>query len=53
MSNHTITPKSLYDLMSKGILSGLIGAGLLHAGLSDSCMMGMCLAKMPWNQAKS
>jgi hypothetical protein len=26
---------------------------LLHAGLSDSCMMGMCLAKMPWNQAKS
>jgi rhodanese-related sulfurtransferase len=36
-----------------GILSGLIGAGLLHAGLSDSCMMGMCLAKMPWNQAKS
>jgi len=36
-----------------GILSGLIGAGLLHAGLSDSCMMGMCLAKMPWNQAKT
>ena len=36
-----------------GILSGLIGAGLLHAGLFDSCMMGMCLAKMPWNQAKS
>ena len=35
------------------ILSGLIGAGLLHAGLFDSCMMGMCLAKMPWNQAKS
>ena len=36
-----------------GILSGLIGAGLLHAGLFDSCMMGMWLAKMPWNQAKA
>ena len=36
-----------------GILSGVIGAGLLHAGLFDSCMMGMWLAKMPWNQAKS
>jgi rhodanese-related sulfurtransferase len=35
------------------ILSGLMGAGLLHAGLFDSCMMGMCLAKMPWNQAKT
>lgn len=35
-----------------GILSGLIGAGLLQAGLFDSCMMGMWLAKMPWNQAK-
>ena len=36
-----------------GILSGVIGAGLLHAGLFDSCMMGMWLAKMPWNQAKA
>jgi hypothetical protein len=36
-----------------GILSGVIGAGLLQAGLFDSCMMGMWLAKMPWNQAKS
>ena len=36
-----------------GILSGLIGAGLLQAGLFDNCMMGMWLAKMPWNQAKT
>lgn len=35
------------------ILSGLMGAGLFQAGLFDSCMMGMMLAKMPWNQAKS
>ena len=35
------------------ILAGLMGAGLLHAGLFDSCMMGLCLAKMPWNQTKS
>ena len=34
------------------ILSGLIGAGLFQAGLFDNCMMGMLLAKMPWNQAK-
>jgi rhodanese-related sulfurtransferase len=32
------------------LLSALMGAGLLYAGAFDSCMMGMCLAKMPWNQ---
>lgn len=31
-------------------LSGLAGAGLLYSGLSDSCMMGMVLSKMPWNK---
>jgi rhodanese-related sulfurtransferase len=31
-------------------LSALFGAGLMHAGLTDSCAMGMALAKMPWNQ---
>lgn len=31
-------------------ISGFIGAGLLFAGVADSCMVGMLLAKMPWNQ---
>ncbi len=34
-------------------LSGAVGAGLTFAGITDSCMMGMLLAKMPWNQASS
>lgn len=31
-------------------LSGFIGSGLLFAGLTDWCGMGMLIAKMPWNQ---
>lgn len=31
-------------------LSGFVGAGLIFAGITDSCMMGMMLARMPWNQ---
>ncbi len=30
-------------------LSAFIGAGLVFAGLTDTCGMGMMLAKMPWN----
>lgn len=30
-------------------LSGFVGAGLVFAGLTDTCGMGMLLAKMPWN----
>lgn len=33
-------------------LSGFIGAGLLFAGITDTCGMGMMLAKMPWNQCQ-
>ena len=33
-------------------LSGLVGAGLIFAGVTDWCGMGLLLAKMPWNQAK-
>ena len=32
------------------ILSGFIGAGLMFAGITDTCGMGMILARMPWNQ---
>ena len=31
-------------------LSGFIGAGLMFAGITDTCGMGMMLAKMPWNR---
>jgi rhodanese-related sulfurtransferase len=31
-------------------LSALVGAGLLFAGITDRCGMGMILARMPWNQ---
>lgn len=32
-------------------LSAFIGAGLVFAGLTDTCGMGMMLAKMPWNRS--
>lgn len=32
------------------ILSGFVGAGLVFAGVTDTCGMAMLLAKMPWNQ---
>jgi rhodanese-related sulfurtransferase len=33
-------------------LSGVMGAGLMFAGITDTCAMGMVMAKMPWNQVK-
>ncbi len=30
-------------------LSGFVGAGLTFAGVTDTCAMGMALARMPWN----
>lgn len=30
-------------------LSGFVGAGLIFAGITDTCGMGMVLARMPWN----
>ena len=34
-------------------LSAFVGAGLMFAGITDTCAMGMLMARMPWNQAKS
>ena len=31
-------------------LSGFIGAGLVFSSVTDTCGMGMVLARMPWNQ---
>jgi rhodanese-related sulfurtransferase len=33
-------------------LAAFVGAGLVFAGITDTCGMGMLLARMPWNQIK-
>jgi hypothetical protein len=30
-------------------LSAFVGAGLIFAGITDFCGMGLLLAKLPWN----
>ena len=34
-------------------LSAFVGVGLVFAGLTDTCGMGMLLSKMPWNQVSA
>lgn len=34
-------------------LAAFVGAGLVFAGITDTCGMGMMLARMPWNQVKT
>lgn len=38
-----LTSKKLF------IGAGLVGAGLVYAGVSDTCMMASVLGRMPWN----
>lgn len=38
----TIDPKFAF-------ISAFVGLGMAHAGITDSCAMGMILLKMPWN----
>jgi len=33
-------------------ISAFIGAGLLFSGITDTCGMGLLLARMPWNRCK-
>jgi hypothetical protein len=33
-------------------LSAFIGAGLVFAGITDTCGMGILISKMPWNQVR-
>jgi rhodanese-related sulfurtransferase len=33
-------------------ISAFVGAGLVFAGLTDTCGMGMLLARMPWNRIR-
>ena len=32
------------------VIPAFVGAGLVYAGVTDSCPMAMLIAKMPWNQ---
>ena len=34
------------------LLSAFVGAGLMFAGITDTCGMAMLLAKMPWNKVR-
>ncbi len=34
------------------ILSGFVGCGLIFAGITDWCGMGLLLARMPWNNTR-
>lgn len=34
-------------------ISAFVGAGLMFAGITDTCGMAMCLARMPWNKARA
>lgn len=39
----TVAPKAKW-------LSAFVGSGLVFAAVSDTCAMGMALARMPWNR---
>lgn len=34
-------------------LAAVVGAGLVYSGVTDTCGMGMLLARMPWNQVSA
>jgi rhodanese-related sulfurtransferase len=40
---------SLFSNLFYG-LAAFVGAGLLFAGITNTCMMGMLIARMPWNR---
>ncbi len=45
----------LLDFLLPGAryLSYFVGAGLVFAGVTDTCAMGLLLAKLPWNRAST
>ena len=34
-------------------LSAFVGAGLVFSGITDTCGMGLLLARMPWNRGNT
>jgi rhodanese-related sulfurtransferase len=45
----------LLDLVIPGAryLSAFVGAGLIFAGVTDTCAMGLLVAKLPWNRPRT
>ena len=45
----------LLDIVLPGarFLSYFVGAGLVFAGVTDTCAMGMLIAKLPWNRPRT
>jgi len=35
------------------LLPAFVGGGLVFSGITDTCGMGLLLAKMPWNQCRT
>ncbi len=49
MTIATIDPRAFAQLGKDGKKLDLVGAGLLFSGITDTCGMGLILARMPWN----
>ena len=45
-----LCPDPLWQKVGAG-LAAFVGCGLVFAGITDTCGMGMLIARMPWNQA--
>lgn len=43
-----LCPDPLWQKVGAG-LAGFVGCGLVFAGITDTCGMGMLIARMPWN----
>lgn len=43
-----LAPDPTWKAIGAG-LAGFVGCGLVFAGVTDSCAMGMLIARMPWN----
>ncbi len=39
-----------YWVPAGSVVAGLVGCGLVYAGISNSCAMASLLTKMPWNK---
>lgn len=47
------TAAMLTDNIYLAGIPAFVGAGLMFAGITDTCAMGLLIAKMPWNQVRS
>ena len=47
-----LCPDPLWQKVGAG-LAAFVGCGLVFAGITDTCGMGMLIARMPWNRASA